>query len=374
MTVPFLDLQAMHAEVGSALDEAWHDVRQSGAFVGGPHVDRFEEEWARYCSARFAVGVANGTDALGLTLEALGIGHGDEVIVPANTFIASAAAVARVGATPVFVDVATETLLMRADDMRSAITRRTAAVMVVHLYGQPADLTGIGAVARAAGIAMIEDAAQAHGARWEGHRVGGFGDAGCFSFYPGKNLGALGDGGAVVTNDEDLARRVRSLGNHGRGTSKYLHETAGANSRLDGLQAALLSAKLRRLDAWNEGRRRAAQSYQERFGQVPVQLVAVDPRAEPVHHLYVIRTAHRDAVAEGLREVGIGCGIHYPVPCHLQEAFAGLSTDRLPVSETASGEMLSLPMWPQITDDEIDVVVERIKSVLDPATEVPAVA
>ena len=206
MTVPFLDIQAMHSEVRGGLDAAWHEVTRTGSFVGGPLVDRFEEEWARYCSARFAVGVANGTDALGLTLEALGIGPGDEVIVPANTFIATAAAVSRVGATPVFVDVSPDTLLVTADHVRAAITPRTAAVMVVHLYGQPADLTEIGAVAGSAGIAVIEDAAQAHGARWQGQRVGAIGNAGCFSFYPGKNLGALGDGGAVVTNDEDLAR------------------------------------------------------------------------------------------------------------------------------------------------------------------------
>lgn len=374
MTIPFLDIRAMHAEVTSDLDAAWSEVTHTGAFVGGPHVDRFEDEWARYCSARYAVGVANGTDALGLSLEALGIGRGDEVIVPANTFIATAAAVARVGATPVFVDVAPDTLLMSADHVRSALTPRTAAVMVVHLYGQPADITGITSVARNAGIAVIEDAAQAHGARWEGHRVGSLSDAGCFSFYPGKNLGALGDGGAVVTNDEDLARRIRSLGNHGRGSSKYLHEAAGTNSRLDGLQAALLSVKLRRLEEWNRGRRRAAERYQALLAQLPVQVVDVDPRAEPVHHLFVLRTALRDQLLEGLSEAGIGCGIHYPVPCHLQEAFDELPKSRLPVSEGAAGEMLSLPMWPQITDGQIHEIVDRIGSLLERVGEVPAVA
>lgn len=374
MTIPFLDIRAMHAEVTSDLDAAWSEVTHTGAFVGGPHVDRFEDEWARYCSARYAVGVANGTDALGLSLEALGIGRGDEVIVPANTFIATAAAVARVGATPVFVDVAPDTLLMSADHVRSALTPRTAAVMVVHLYGQPADITGITSVARNAGIAVIEDAAQAHGARWEGRRVGGLSDVGCFSFYPGKNLGALGDGGAVVTNDEGLARRIRSLGNHGRGSSKYLHEAAGTNSRLDGLQAALLSVKLRRLDEWNRGRRKAAERYQALLTPLPVQVVDVDPRAEPVHHLFVLRTIHRDQLVAGLGEAGIGHGIHYPVPCHLQKAFGELPKSRLPVSEGAAGEMLSLPMWPQITDGQIHKVVDRIGSVLERVGEVPAVA
>lgn len=372
MTVPFLDIQAMHSEVRGDLDAAWHEVTRTGSFVGGPLVDRFEEEWARYCSARFAVGVANGTDALGLTLEALGIGPGDEVIVPANTFIATAAAVSRVGATPVFVDVSPDTLLITADHVRAAITPRTAAVMVVHLYGQPADLTEIGAVAGSAGIAVIEDAAQAHGARWQGQRVGAIGNAGCFSFYPGKNLGALGDGGAVVTNDEDLARRVRSLGNHGRGSSKYLHEAAGTNSRLDALQAGLLSAKLGRLDAWNDGRRRAAESYRARLEDVPVRLLAVDPRAESVHHLHVVQSPYRDQLLEALNEAKVGCGIHYPVPCHLQEAFGDVGTARLPVCEGAAGELLSLPMWPQITDQEIDEVTAQIRSALDQIREVPA--
>jgi dTDP-4-amino-4,6-dideoxygalactose transaminase len=374
MTVPFLDIQAIHDDVGGALDKAWYDVARSGAFVGGPFVEAFEEEWARYCSARFSVGVANGTDALSLTLEAMGIGAGDEVIVPANTFIATASAVARVGATPVFVDVAPDTLLVTADYVRSAITPRTAAVIVVHLFGQPANMTDIMAVCRRAGIAVVEDAAQAHGARWKDHRVGSLGDAGCFSFYPGKNLGALGDGGAVVTNDEDLAGRIRSLGNHGRGSSKYVHVVAGTNSRLDGLQAALLSAKLPYLDAWNEGRRRAARSYQAHLAQLSMEPVFVDPLAESVHHLLVIRSAHRDQILEGLGDAGIGCGIHYPVPCHLQEAFADRPTERLPVAEQAAREIVSLPMWPQITQQEVDVVVERMDFVLEQVKEVPSVA
>jgi dTDP-4-amino-4,6-dideoxygalactose transaminase len=364
MPIPLLDLQAMHAEVAAELMDAWQQVRHSARFIGGEIVERFEAEWATYCQAAHCVGVASGTAALELSLAGLGIGRGDEVIVPANTFVATATAVVAVGATPVFIDVDPSTLLMTAAGVEAALTPRTAAVIPVHLYGQPVDMDAINQAASAAGIAVIEDAAQAHGARWKGKPVGTFGHVGCFSFYPGKNLGAFGDAGAVVTQDFALAARIRSIGNYGRRGSPYRHEVVGTNSRLDALQAAILSVKLRRLDAWNDGRRRAAARYEAVLADLPVRMNHNAPGAYNTYHLAVVRTPRRDELRHHLASEGISTGIHYPIPCHLQPAFASENGPSLPVAERAADEVLSLPMYPHLGDAEISVVVEAITRAL----------
>lgn len=365
--IPFLDLAAMHREVREGLDDAWHDITASGAFVGGAAVEAFEARWAAFCGTAHAVGVANGTDALHLLLRASGIGPGDEVIVPANTFIATAAAVVLAGAVPRFVDVDPETLLLRADIADAAITPRTAAIMAVHLYGQPVDADALVRVADRAGLALFEDAAQAHGATWRGRPAGSLGRAGCFSFYPGKNLGAFGDAGAVVTDDEALAERVRSLANHGRSaTSKHHHDQVGTNSRLDGLQAAVLSAKLPRLPDWTAGRRRAAARYAAALAGSAAVPVAVAEGARSAYHLQVVRVAQRDAVRATLERRGIGTGIHYPVPCHRQTAFAAFADQALPVVEAAADEILSLPMFPHLTDVQVDTVCAALREAVAP--------
>ena len=272
LKVPFLDLRSMHAEIAPELDAVWQDAISTGVFIGGSAVDRFEAEWAAYCDSTYCVGLSSGTAALELSLAALGIGPGVEVILPTNTFIATAAAVAAVGAVPIFADVDPATLLLTADGMRAAITDRTAAVIIVHLYGQPADMEQINEAASAANLCVIEDAAQAHGATWKGKKAGSLSRVGCFSFYPGKNLGAFGDAGAVVTDDLTLAQKIRSLSNHGRSDGdSYRHELIGANHRMDALQAAILSVKLTRLDDWNSGRRRAATRYESALAGLPVR-------------------------------------------------------------------------------------------------------
>ncbi|HYE48480.1 MAG TPA: DegT/DnrJ/EryC1/StrS family aminotransferase [Azospirillaceae bacterium] len=356
MATPFLDLTGLHADLQDELDEAWRRITRSAHFVGGQAVERFEAEWAAYCGTAHCVGTANGTAALELTLRALGIGPGDEVVVPANTFVATAEAVAVAGARPVFIDVDPATLLMTADGLRQALTPRTAAVIVVHLYGQMPDMDALAAVADRAGIALIEDAAQAHGATWRGRRAGGLSRAGCFSFYPGKNLGAFGDAGAVVTDDAALADRVRMIGNHGRPAhDAHRHDTLGTCNRLDALQAAVLSVKLRHLEGWNAGRRRVAARYAAALTGLPVELTAGVPGAVGVHHLMAVRCDDRDAVRGRLAAEGIQTGIHYPIPCHRQRAFRADAGElpSLPVVERAAGRLLSLPMYPHLGDGEV---------------------
>ncbi len=360
MNVPFLDIAAMNEEVRPELDGIWSDSLQTSGFIGGRAVDDFEAAWAAYCEARHAVGVANGTDAIELTLHALGIGAGDEVIVPANTFVATVSSVMRSGARPVFVDVDPATMLMTADAVANALTSRTAAVIPVHLYGQPVDMRSIRRVADNAGIAVVEDAAQAHGARWEGRRAGSLGDAACFSFYPGKNLGALGDGGAVVTDDAALAERIRQLANHGRGNDRYAHDVVGRNSRLDSIQAAFLHVKLGRLDAWNEARRVAAARYDELLAPY-VELTDQRTEAESVYHLYVIRTDDRDALQTVLESRGIASGLHYPIPVHIQPPYLDPGRPPLTVVEDSATRMLSLPMFPHITEEQIERVADAVR-------------
>lgn len=363
--IPFINIKAANAEVFDEVRDAFERLYRDCAFIGGGFVERFEEEWADYCGTRHCVGVSDGTAAIELSLRALGIGRGDEVIVPGNTFIATAAAVVAAGARPVFVDVDPSTHLVTAADIRQAIGPRTAAVIAVHLYGQPADMDAIGAVAASAGIAVIEDAAQAHGATWRGRKAGGLSRAGCFSFYPGKNLGACGDAGAVVTDDAGLADRIRMLSNHGRPpAAAHLHHVVGTNGRLDGIQAAVLSIKLTRLDAWNARRRQVAERYARAFEGLPVEMAATAPDARSSHHLAVIRTDGRDGLRKFLAAEGIGTGIHYPVPCHRQKAFAGTAAAPLPVVERLADRILSLPMCPYLTDAQ----VARVADTVDRAT------
>jgi dTDP-4-amino-4,6-dideoxygalactose transaminase len=363
--VPFIDLAAMTREVRGAVDQGWERLLQASRFIGGEAVEEFEQAWAGYCGAGHAVGVGNGTDALQLTLMALGIGPGDEVIVPSNTFVASAEAVVLAGATPRFADVSPQTLLLTASDLEAAITPRTRAVIVVHLYGQMPDMDALCRTAARAGVLIIEDAAQAHGATWRGRRAGSIGQAGCFSFYPGKNLGAFGDAGAVVTNDADLAKLIRTLRDHGRAIgSHYRHELVGTNSRLDALQAVVLTAKLGRLEAWNAARRSIAARYRAAFASGPLRLVEDEPGARGVYHLAVARVPDRARMQQQLTAMGIETGIHYPIPCHRQAAYLRFATGPLPVSEAAAAEVLSLPMFPHLRDDQVARVCDAVHEAL----------
>jgi len=364
--VPFTDLAAMTAEVWPAIEADFLACLLGGGYIGGSAVTRFEQAWATYCGAGHAVAVANGTDALELSLTALGVGPGDEVVVPANTFIATAAAVVRAGANPRFADVSDDTLLMTPDTLAAAITRRTRAVIVVHLFGQVPDMAGLLATAGQAGIAVIEDAAQAHGAEWEGRRAGSFGEAACFSFYPGKNLGAFGDAGAVVTSRADLADRVRALANHGRshGASHYEHAYLGTNSRLDALQAIVLLGKLEHLDAWAQRRSELAARYRDLLVGADLKLTGVAPPARHVYHLFAVRVPCRDNVRTVLASRGIQTGVHYPVPCHLQPPLRRFADGPLPVTEQAATELLSLPLFPHMTDGQVDLVCEALSDVL----------
>ena len=360
--IPLFDLAGLNGDLRDELDLAWKSVLEHGCFVGGPEVTLFEEQFASYCEAAACVGVANGTDALELILTALDIGRGDEVIVPANTFVATVEAVCAVRAKPRFVDVDPQTLLVDIAAVENAVNRRTAAVIGVHLFGQMINVHEMSALAHRYSLAFIEDAAQSHGARYAGRRAGSAGAAAAFSFYPGKNLGCLGDGGAVVTHDRELAQRVRGLANHGRSVhDRGLHNQRGRNSRLDSIQAAALSVKLPNLDRDNARRRWAMNRYR---AQLPVDYlpVAVDPAAEAVHHLAVVRVPDRAEVARALSEARIGWGVHYPLPCHQQPAFAEFA-ERLPVVEGAAGQILSLPMWPGIRDNDITRICALLRGV-----------
>ena len=360
--VPLVDLKTQYATIEAEVRAAMDEVLDSAQFINGPAVADFERRFAASCGAGFAVGVGNGTDALTLALKALGVGPGDEVITTANTFIATAEAVVAVGAAPVFVDVDPAHFNMTPEGLSAAITPRTKAAIPVHLYGQPAPMAEIMSVARQRSIKVIEDAAQAHGAEYNGKRVGSWGDAATFSFYPAKNLGACGDGGAVVTNDEQLAVTVRMLRNHGR-TDKYLHEYVGVNSRLDTLQAAILGVKLTRLEEWNRMRRTVAAKYDAALGEFAgLTLPAEMPGGKHVYHLYVIRTDRRDELRQYLSENGIGVGIHYPIPLHLQPAlqFLGYGPGRLPRAEQLADSILSIPMYPEMQDAQLVRVVQTL--------------
>lgn len=365
MTIEFFPMAALLREMRPELDAAFDRVATRGRLILGPEVEAFEEEFAAYCGARHCVGVGNGLDALAIALRAQGVGSGDEVIVPGHTFIASWLAVAEVGAVPVGVDVEPTSFNLDPAGIAAAITPRTAAIMPVHLYGNPAPMETINAIAARHGLFVLEDAAQAHGARYRGRRAGSLGHAAGFSFYPTKNLGALGDGGAIVTDDAGLAARARQYRNYGS-SGKYEHEIAGANSRLDELQAAFLRARLVRLDDDNARRRAIATSYRDHMqGIGALQLPKAEPATDHVYHLFVVRTPRREALAAGLEARGIGTMVHYPRPPHRQRAFAD-KTPRvsLPVTEALAGEVLSLPMWPGLTDAQIERVASAVREVL----------
>lgn len=362
--VPFYALWPQHEHLLPRFRRQLDDVIVASAFVGGPWLDRFERRWADYCGVQHAIGVANGTDAIELILRGLGIGPGDEVVVPANTFVATAAAVVAAGATPVFVDVDPGTLLVGESNVLAAIGPATAAVIAVHLYGQVADIGAITAVADDHGIVVIEDAAQAHGATTGGRRAGSLARAGAFSYYPGKNLGALGDGGMVTTNDPALAQRVRSLSNHGRGHAATEHLEVGRNSRLDGLQAAFLTEKLPDLDRFNRRRREVAALYRSRLSDLPLGLVQTRPDSEPVYHLMVAQVDERDWFRRRLADRGVETSIHYPVPCHRQPAYERFGSGYLPIVERAAPRLVSLPLFPTMTDDQVHRVCDAIAAVI----------
>lgn len=367
MHVPFVDLKAQGQTLLPQYQAALASVIDRAAYVMGPEMRDFEEAFARLCTCRHALGVSSGTDALTLAYAALGIGPGDEVILPANTFMATAEAVSHAGGTPVFVDCLAETANIDPSKIETAITARTKAVVPVHLFGQPADMDAVTAVAEKHGLDVVEDACQAHGATYKGRSVGAIGRIAAFSFYPGKNLGALGDGGAVTTSDAGLAERVLALRNHGE-TTKSNHTLLGYCNRLDNLQAAFLNIKLQHLPDWNRARRAAAHRYNQLLsGAVGVTPVSVRPDVEAVYHLYVVQVEDRDSVKARLAEAGVDTGIHYPVPIHLQPAYRGLGYSRgdFPVAERLADRILSLPMFPDITPAQIDYVVEQLSKTVE---------
>lgn len=358
MKVPFLDLKAQHRPLKEEILELWGHILDTAGFVGGEHVTAFEQEFAAACGAQHAVALASGTDALRFALLTKGLRPGDEVITVPNTFIATVEAITQAGGKPAFVDMDPHTYNLDPAGLPAAITPRTKGIVPVHLYGQPADLDPIRAFAKEHGLWVVEDAAQAQLAEYKGRRIGSGGTLAEFSFYPGKNLGACGEAGAVTTDDADAAARIRMLRDHGQ-SKKYYHEIEGFNGRCDALQAAALRVKLRHLPAWNERRRTRAQRYLERLSGVPgVVLPTVAPGCLPIWHLFVVQVANRDAVQKALKEKGIDTGLHYPVPLHLQKAYQylGLGVGAYPVSEAYAGRLLSLPMYPELRDEQIDYV------------------
>jgi len=363
--IPMVDLRAQYARIKDELDAAVAEVAESAHFVRGPQCGQLEQEFAAWCGARAACGVANGTDALTLALRAYGVGPGDEVVTVANTFIATGEAILLNGARPVFVDVEEGRFTMDPQRLEAAITPRTKLILPVHLYGHPADMEAIGAVAARHGLPVLEDAAQAHGAELGGRRAGTLGHAACFSFYPGKNLGAWGDAGMVVSDDADFVARVRQIANHGGGANKYDNVVPGTNSRLDTLQAAVLRVKLRHLEGWNAERTQAARRYDEALANVEgLTLPREAPGARSAWHLYTVRTADRDGLKAHLASKGIATAVHYPRPIHLQPAMAaaGGRPGDLPVSERLSDEVLSLPLYPELGPDQTARVAAEVCS------------
>jgi len=366
MKVPFLDLKAQYESIRPEIAEAIQQVLEKTAFAGGPFVAQFEKEFASFCGTQFAAGVGSGTEALWLALLALGVGPGDEVITAADTFIATAEAISYCGAKPVFIDVEPVTYNMDPEQLEAAITKKTKAVIPVHLFGQMADMDPILAIARKHKMFVIEDASQAHGAEYNGKKAGSMGDVGCFSFYPGKNLGAYGEAGAVVTNNPELDKKVRMLRDHGQ-DKKYYHGRIGWNARMDGIQGAILSVKLKHLPTWNDARRKNAGFYNDLLKMadgivIPQKAVY----AKHVYHIYAICVKDRDALIAALAAKDIHCGIHYPIPLHLQEAYKSLGYRKgaFPVAEKAASEFVSLPMYAELTGERIAMVAKELKTII----------
>lgn len=362
MRVPFIDLKIQYQSIKEKIAEAIEGVLDSTAYALGEQVELFEQEFASYCGADFGVGVNSGTTALHLALLASNIGPGDEVITVPNTFIATAETISLAGATPVFVDVEPTTYNIDVTKVEAAITKKTKAIIPVHLYGQPADMDALLDIAHSNNLAVIEDSCQAHGAEYKGKKVGALGDAGCFSFYPSKNLGAFGEGGFVTTNNEKIVDTVRMLRDHGQKRKGY-HDIKGINGRLEGIQGAVLRVKLKRLEEWNELRRKKALYYDRLLNKLPVIPPTEAEYAKHVYHLYVIRVQNRDALGDWLNENGIATGIHYPIPIHLQKAYAelGYKEGDFPITEEHAKEIISLPMFPEISEDQVEYVVDVIR-------------
>jgi dTDP-4-amino-4,6-dideoxygalactose transaminase len=359
MKIPFLPLGLIHQTIRDELDSAYHRVMDSGTFIMGHELEAFEQEFAQYCEVKHCIGVGNGLEAIHLLLKAYGIGPGDEVIVPSNTFIATWLAVSQCGATPVPIEPNIETYNIDPSHISRAITSRTRAIVPVHLYGQPADIDAINDIAAKHELVVIEDAAQAQGAKYKGRKVGSLGDAAATSFYPGKNLGALGDGGAILTNDDFLAAKVMQLRNYGS-EIKYEHNFLGYNSRLDEMQAAFLRIKLPMLDRWNCRRKEVAEHYLNTLKRLDIKLPNVPEFSDPVWHLFVIRTTRRNVLQQHLESKGILTAIHYPIPPHLQGCYFNYRSNNLPIAERLSNEILSLPISPVMTDEEIAYVEASI--------------
>ncbi len=366
MQVPFLDLRVHHEPLMPELLDAFRQVTETSAFAGGPFVARFETEFAAFCGTRHCLGLGSGTDALWLSLLALGVGPGDEVITVPNSFMATAEAISLCGARPVFVDVDEKTYTMDPQALEEAITMRTQAIVPVHLFGQMADMDALQKIARRYGTPVVEDACQAHGAEYKGRKAGSVGVAACFSFYPGKNLGAFGEAGAITSDEAELRNKVQVLRDHGQ-AAKYQHSTIGWNARMDGIQAAVLSLKLRRLAGANAARREHGRLYDELLADEPrVIRPYVAPHNLHAYHIYSVRVQDRDGVLQRMASHGVNCAIHYPVPIHLQKAygFLGLGQGSFPVAERCAREFLSLPMYPELRPEQIHFVVDTLKECL----------
>jgi dTDP-4-amino-4,6-dideoxygalactose transaminase len=366
MNIPFLDLKAQYQSIYNEVNRAIQEVLDNTAYAGGPFVKEFEKNYAKYCDCEYAIGVSSGTSAIWLALLALEIGPGDEVITVPNTFIATVEAISFTGAKPVFIDIDERTYNIDPAKLESAITSKTKAIIPVHLYGQMADMDPIIAIAKQHNLYVLEDGAQAQGAKYKGKKAGSLGDVGCFSFYPGKNLGAYGEAGAVVTNNSQIAERVQILRDHGQ-PKKYYHDYIGWNGRMDGIQGAVLNVKLKYIDQWNQKRRDHAKQYSQQLSEInELTLPFIPEFAEPIFHIYAIRAPKRDALIESLKEKQIYCGIHYPVPVHLTKAYRSLNLPKgsFPVAEQIADEELSLPMFPELTNDQIRYVADALRKVL----------
>jgi dTDP-4-amino-4,6-dideoxygalactose transaminase len=364
MHVPFLNLKLQYQTIKDEIHDAINEVIAKSAFAAGPFVAQFEKEFAEFCKCQYAIGVGSGTEALWMPLLALGIGRGDEVITVPNTFIATTEAISFCGATPVFVDIDEKTYNMNPDLIEAAITPKTRAIIPVHIFGQTADMDPIMKIAGKHNLLVIEDACQSHGSKYKEKRAGSIGDAAAFSFYPGKNLGALGEAGAITTNNLELATKMRMFRDHGQ-TQKYYHGIIGWNARMDGIQGAVLSVKLKHLESWNEARRKNAHLYNELLSNVDGVITPVEADyAKHVYHIYAIRVQNRDTLIKKLTEKNIACGIHYPVPIHLQEAysFLGYGKSSFPIAEKCAEEFVSLPMFPELTSKQIEYVSDNVKA------------